>query len=491
MPKRDRPASEEPEESSGPTLDEFEKSGGYNKLGLDADWDNRFFEQVLREISPQAKRSKKEDNTWGASAARKLTTLLNNGRLPTVSNNYLDAVRDKVSSAIPNQVQQIGPGAVEALYLKPYHAYQYLRRGDTHPDIPIFVSDKIHTCLDDEEKLKRPMEKFFEWQEDLDRKVSVQDPTNLATKNSYKVKTLAQVKAHFFYQNKPNKNTPLDLEIKDGIPWNVLDVGNPLPNNTPDFLDDPQMCLLHRVRDHVLRQGLATRLEANSKDWATWRDVTEWALLSEGGNLTGPHQDAHAFDTWIQVQEGAFGFGWMARPTYEELTQWMAQPLQQPNATFGNKWRHVVLKPGQTVFFPAGTIHYVFRIKGYQTLATGGHNIRWNFLPRWLQILELQMQNPNSVNEDLDRVHQFLQSISHLIKQRLKHSTAEALFRKGKVGEESVKTYFTRVLARIADKTKPWNTAPESEAEPEAKPEYESESEPEYKPQPTRRPRRK
>ncbi len=103
----------------------------------------------------------------------------------------------------------------------------------------------------------------------------------------------------------------------------------------------------------------AERYVAFVEDWYVWRNVTEWALLSKGGHNTAPHIDSHGYSTWIEVQEGQIGFGWMSRPTPGERDIWMADP----HSYTGGRWRYVILQQGDTVFFTSGTIHFVFRIR--------------------------------------------------------------------------------------------------------------------------------
>lgn len=88
----------------------------------------------------------------------------------------------------------------------------------------------------------------------------------------------------------------------------------------------------------------------------------DWALIC-GGHNTGPYMDSHGFSTWLTVQEGRVGFGWMSRPTKQELNNWKSDP----HGYTGGQWRYVVLQPGQTIFFGPGTIHYVFRVREGQT----------------------------------------------------------------------------------------------------------------------------
>ncbi|KAK0723570.1 hypothetical protein B0T26DRAFT_611926, partial [Lasiosphaeria miniovina] len=83
----------------------------------------------------------------------------------------------------------------------------------------------------------------------------------------------------------------------------------------------------------------------------------------------------------------------------QEEETWISNPH---NFTGGN-WRYVVLSPGQTVFFPSGTIHFVFRVQGEQTFALGGHILQWSSVDRWLEVVIAQMKNPEITNEDIEQ----------------------------------------------------------------------------------------
>ena len=72
----------------------------------------------------------------------------------------------------------------------------------------------------------------------------------------------------------------------------------------------------------MLRGDSAERVVARRAEWAEWREIEHWALLSEGGHCTAAHTDSHGLATWITVQEGLFGFAWMARPTDDQRAAW-------------------------------------------------------------------------------------------------------------------------------------------------------------------------
>src|SRR5438046_2150067 len=105
----------------------------------------------------------------------------------------------------------------------------------------------------------------------LDRTVSVQVPSRNSLKDSFENKTLRKVRDRFLNEQ-PTKD-----------PWNLLDLQNPLPSILPSFLEGENCQLLLRVRDAVLMGNSAERPIASTEDWNTWRNVIEWALLSEGG----------------------------------------------------------------------------------------------------------------------------------------------------------------------------------------------------------------
>ncbi|KAK3934472.1 hypothetical protein QBC46DRAFT_368195 [Diplogelasinospora grovesii] len=105
--------------------------------------------------------------------------------------------------------------------------------------------------------------------------------------------------------------------------------------------------------------------------------------------------DSHGFATWITAQEGSIGFGWMSCPAEEERKAWMADP----HCYTGGRWRYVILKPGQSVFFGLGTIHFVFR-----------------------------MTNPAITNEDMEwSAPKLVHVVAKLVAAKLEESGAEEL----------------------------------------------------------------
>ncbi|KAK4159453.1 hypothetical protein QBC43DRAFT_129031 [Cladorrhinum sp. PSN259] len=160
-------------------------------------------------------------------------------------------------------------------------------------------------------------------------------------------------------------------------------------------------------------QDSTRRIEAPLRQWVDWKNVLEWVLLSEGGHNTAPYMDSHGYATWITVLEGMFGFGWMIHEP-QHGKEWISH--QDPSA---GQWRYIVLRPGQTVFFPSGTIHFVFRTAESQTLALGGHILQWSAIARWMEVVLAQMKCPDITNETMERMPDIVHVAERLIEAKL------------------------------------------------------------------------
>ena len=105
----------------------------------------------------------------------------------------------------------------------------------------------------------------------------------------------------------------------------------------------------------------------------------------------------------------------------KERQKWAADPHRYAG---GSRWRFVILKPKQTVFFPSGTVHFVFRLKSQDSLSVGGHLLRWNGVERWLDVVLEQMGNEHITNEDMEWgvVKKYVDVVSKLVARREKES---------------------------------------------------------------------
>lgn len=300
----------------------------------------------------------------------------------------------------PNADDKKGP--IEVYRLSGQQAKEFL--STKTPNVPIVTEQQQHFRWKDP---TQPLAEFFEWMEDLDRLVSVQIPSLAAHRNSYERHSLRQVRKRFLSDSRSND------------PWNILDCSCPLPSTLPDFLTSWNCQLLSRIREMVLNADAAERAVASREDWAEWRDAEHWVLLSEGGHCTAPHIDSHGLATWITVQEGEFGFTWMSRPTDEQHTRWTEDPEHYDEE---QQWRFLVLRPGQTIFFPSGIIHGVFRVQDVKTLALGGHILQWTGVDQWADMISKQAMNPDSTNEEISNIWKWVPIVEELLRKRLQRS---------------------------------------------------------------------
>lgn len=269
---------------------------------------------------------------------------------------------------------------------------------------------------------QRPITELFQRMENLDRRVSVQVPSLDCMGDSFESRDLEQVRDRFL-GGTSDSGSGSGTETDD--PWNILDLRSPIPAAVlPQFLTCENCQLLPRLRDEVLNPDRAERDTATRTQWNEWRDVLEWVLLSQGGHNTSPHTDSHGLATWITVQEGLFGYGWLSRPTPEERDGWMADP----QGFTGGHWCYLVLEPGQTVFFNSGTVHFVFRLRSEHTLALGGHILQWTGIEQWLQIVAAQMRNPHITNEDMEwSAPKYVRIVARLVEMRLRNGRVDKM----------------------------------------------------------------
>ncbi|KAH8756066.1 hypothetical protein F5883DRAFT_686224 [Diaporthe sp. PMI_573] len=312
-------------------------------------------------------------------------------------------------------------GLVEALFCTGDEALDRVESGS--PDAPIITEGQQQFRWN---KGDRPIVQLFRRMGGLDKSVSIQIPSRKSTTRSCEVRKLSEVRKRFLEQHNVDE------------PWNILDLQSPLPQSIlPNFLTGENCQLLLQVRNTVLMQESAERMAASLPQWNEWKNNLEWVLLSEGAHNTAPHVDSHGFATWITVQEGLFGFGWMSRPTDEEREAWMADP----HSYTGGRWRYVVLKPGQSIFFLPGTIQFVFRVRGYQTLALGGHILQWSGIVQWMQVVMAEIRNPAITNEDMKwSAPKLVRVVTTLVKTKAEEGGLEELG-----GAAAVESFFASV----------------------------------------------
>jgi hypothetical protein len=245
---------------------------------------------------------------------------------------------------------------------------------------------------------------------DDDSKVFVQDPSVKSSQSHNFVRevTIGAVKKRIL-QGKSK-----------GRPWNCLELATHVEDGLrPAFLAGEDSRLLTKVKlEH------AGETASRRKYPQGYKEVEKWALLAESGALTEPHQDSHGYSTYITVNQGNIGFGWLSFPNDEERAAWNKD---RSDAVAADRFRYVVMKPGQTVFFPAGTVHFVFRLhSGGHTLAFGGHVLRCSNILHWIKTLIEEKASPSVTNEDLtSSAPGYLNRVEKFVKHAQQNGTLE------------------------------------------------------------------
>jgi hypothetical protein len=263
----------------------------------------------------------------------------------------------------------------EMLFLSGVEAAVMLQPGVFH-DGPILTEGQQPLPL-------QTVQDFLGEYYDDDTSVFVQDPSvKIASRQPFVVEVaIRKVKKRI-----------LEGKTK-GRPWNCLELATHVEDGLrPKFLAGEDSRLLTKLKlEHTDYAGRRSYPQG-------YKEVEKWALLAEQGALTEPHQDSHGYSTYITANQGRIGFGWLSYPSAEERENWIRDPVSLP----GDRYRYVVLKEGQTVFFPAGTVHFVFRLPSAgHTLAFGGHVLRCSNITHWARSLLEEKANPGITNEDL------------------------------------------------------------------------------------------
>ena len=244
-------------------------------------------------------------------------------------------------------------------------------------------------------------------------KIWIQDPSAVLNKKKSTVTLVREVLIGDF------KKRFFEPSPKSQIPWNGLELAAHVEDGLrPAFLNGEDCRLLTKLK---LPSSGATVSRLTFEPG--WKEVEKWALLAQAGALTEPHQDSHGYSTYITMNQGMMGFGWLANPSIEERAAWTANP-----ATYtGGRWRYIILHPGQTVFFPGGTVHFVFRLASAgDTLAFGGHVLRCSQIVRWVQTIIDERGTPDITNENLTvSAIGYLERVEKFVRQALKNGQVE------------------------------------------------------------------
>lgn len=363
--------------------------------------------------------------------ATRMVTLANNDTRPlndtTGNRNFADQVikalklrlkprvacyGDRQNERMHYLLQNASPANdEEMLFLSGAEAAAMLRPGVYH-DGPILTEGQQPMPL-------QSVQDFLEEYYDDDTTVFVQDPSVKIASGQHFAREVTIEKV---------KKRILEGKTK-GRPWNCLELATHVEDGLrPAFLAGEDTRLLTK-----LKLERATQYAGRRSYPQGYKEVEKWALLAESGALTEPHQDSHGYSTYITVNQGRVGFGWLSFPTAEERKKWTEDAGNIP----GDRFRYVVLKPGQTVYFPAGTVHFVFRLPSAgHTLAFGGHVLRCSNIAHWVKTMLKERSNPQITNEDLtSSAPGYLNRVEKFVTQAQKNGTLEKWGGAGEVEE--------------------------------------------------------
>lgn len=312
----------------------------------------------------------------------------------------------------------------EALFLSTAEAEARLATG-------VFFNGPIVTVNQQALPLETPKQ-FLDEHYDDDVQVSIQDSSAKDGNTAPSVRSvgIGAIKARFAG------------EVGD-CPWNALELATHQDDGLrPMFLNTEDCRLLTKLKIPKMEDRARRRIYEPG-----YKEVEKWALLAQAGALTEPHQDSHGYSTFITLNTGCIGFGWLSHPTQEVRAAWRKDPLSFRD---GN-WRYVVLKPGQTVYFPAGTVHHVFRLPAAgHSLAYGGHVLRCSNIVHWARTILEEHENQNITNEDLtDSATGYLARVEKFVTQ------AKKTGQQAKWGGAAEIEEFLRLKADFDSKGKP------------------------------------
>jgi hypothetical protein len=79
------------------------------------------------------------------------------------------------------------------------------------------------------------------------------------------------------------------------------------------------------------------------------------------------------------------------------------------------------------VYFPSGTVHFVFRLAAMgDTLAFGGHVLRCSQIVNWIKTLLEEQADPAVTNEDLtESAPAYLDRVEKFVKQALQNGRVD------------------------------------------------------------------
>lgn len=293
------------------------------------------------------------------------------------------------------------PKAGDAYSPETVEAARRLLASDEPIGLPVFVGDAANWSMIERDSDRRPIEQLFDFLHDPDE---VNECNDEATPGESERKTLSITELKTLFVD-AHRHAPR-------YPHNFPDIVNPmLDNGMPRFLQNAQCTLLHDIMrrqldcapkdlcvcddkgeesahcDHHIRREEFHELH---NSWQYWPGTV---MLAEPGSITYPHWDKYATSTWISCLEGEIAFGWQSKPKGKALASWL-EDLGEPRG----RWCFRVLRPGEVVYMPPGTVHLVFRRPGGgQTMGFAGQMLRRADTLDWLKFAKIEVSYADAV----------------------------------------------------------------------------------------------
>ncbi|KAF2227661.1 hypothetical protein BDZ85DRAFT_6016 [Elsinoe ampelina] len=186
----------------------------------------------------------------------------------------------------------------------------------------------------------------------------------------------------------------------DKFAINSLNLVAPKQNIRPPAMDEDD-CLMYSALNTIMFADGAGR--TNNKQCA---DLERWTLVGHGA-LTSPHTDSHGLSTFLTINVSQVLFFYLPHPSASQIEHW----IQHPNDELlgAGDWRYVLLKRGTTIYFPAGTIHAVARLRaGPASVITGGYVMRRSEISSFARICRMQNTYDYVTNEECLDIREWL-----------------------------------------------------------------------------------
>lgn len=270
-------------------------------------------------------------------------------------------------------------------------------------NVPIFTEcPETSSWLD--EKGLRPIEQLLERFPNDDEQLPIRCPQCPNDHEYYESLSIVKLKEIFKQQRKSKE------------PWNVVDLLSPLPSSTVlFFLASPNCSFLTDIRPVLsVDTDDDDRMQVVREHWEQFQNLF---FIAETGASTPPHYDPYGYATYISCLEGELGFAWADRPSEADLNNWRAN---EDDCHDKLRWLYRVLRKGDTIFFPPGTIHYVFRLpEGEQTFTASGHLVRRTNITQWLRLMSKNIEDAitaGAVSDMANIVPHLLEGLERLLK---------------------------------------------------------------------------